>query len=458
MKNKLKIAISLFIFLLSMSCQNEDSEIDNKTVTVGNAKKWLEINKPKLQALNYTETIDWKNAIVIDGNTGKIVEVPLILVPNTVTNIGENSSYKTYMRLLFLEKKDKTYDVQSLIITTKDLAFDNANKEFHINKFNPDYSGYLTLQNSENKILYSGKYEKGKKIRTPRRTKETSKWVCSYIITVGTYSTCKWDWVMDADDPEWLLAQWGWTNYDPNMGGGGGGDPWNTDPWNPDPEPDPSWENVDPCTKATMITNSNIGSEYRSALNSIIAASSDGLEHSITLGKNGWSQIIQSPMNTGGTHNVKVNTSLLGAFATIHNHPTVSPLSSGDIYTSVTLNTLCGGLETSFIVLPDGSTYAIVVTDLTASQNFVATYPADLVPGYNAEFPDFILDQIKAIETSSMAFSSTEGKTQAISIILDKYNSGIKLMKQDSAGTFNTIYLEQTINNGVITYKQKPCN
>jgi hypothetical protein len=457
MMNKLKVTISLFIFLFSMSCQTEEVQIDDTSSLVASAKKWLEINKPKLQALDYTETIDWENAIVTDGNTGKIVEVPLILVPNTVTNIGEDSSYKTYMRLLFLENKDKTYDVQSLIITTKDLAFDNANKEFHINKFNPDYSGYLTLQNSENKILYSGKYEKGKKIRTPRRTNETSKWVCSYIITVGTYSTCKWDWVMDADDPEWLLAQWGWTNYDPNMGGGGGGDPWNTDPWNPDPEPDPSWENVDPCTKATMMTNSIIGSEYRSAVSKIIAASSDGLEHSITLGKGErlW-EVIESPMNTGGTNNVKVNTSLLGAYATIHNHTTVSPLSSGDIYASVTLNTLCGGLETSFIVVPDGSTYAIMVTDLTAAQNFVATYPADLVPGYNAEFPDFIFDQIEDLKPY-MGYN-VEDRTRAMAFVLDKYNAGIKLMKQDSAGTFNTIYSEQTINNGVITYKQKPCN
>jgi hypothetical protein len=453
MKNKLKVAISLFIFLLSMSCQNEESEIDDKTVPVANAKKWLEINKPKLQALDYTETIDWKNAIVTDGNTGKIVEVPLILVPNTVTNIGEDGSYKTYMRLLFLENKDKTYEVQSLIITTKDLAFDNTNKEFHINKFNPDYSGYLTLQNSENKILYSGKYEKGKKISTPKRTKETSKWVCSYIITVGTVSTCKWDWVMDADDPEWNLVKWGWMSYEEYMGMGGGGGP---DPWNPEPIPDPEPE-PEPCEKAQSMTNGVLDSGYKSALSSIRTASSDGLEHSITLGKNGWLQTTQSVMNTGGTHNVAVNTSLLGAFASIHNHPTVSPLSSGDIYVSVKLNTLCSELATSFIALPDGSTYAIVVTDLTAAQAFVAAYPADLLPGYSAEFPDFILDQIKAIETSSMAFSSTEGKTQAISIILDKYNSGITLLKQDSIGNFNAIKMEETIQNGITTYTTKPC-
>jgi hypothetical protein len=451
MMNKLKVAISLFIFLFSMSCQNEELQIDVTSSPVANAKKWLEINKPKLQALDYTETIDWKNAIVTDGNAGKIVEVPLILMANTVTNIGEDGSYKTYMRLLFLEDKDKTYEVQCIIITTKDLAFDNTNKEFHINKFNPDYSGYLTLQNSENKILYSGKYEKGKKVSNPGRTKETSKWVCSYTITVGTVSTCKWDWVMDADDPEWNLVKWGWMSYEEYMGMGGGGGP---DPWNPDPDPIPDPE---PCAKAQTITNGILDNEYRSALNSIRTASADGLEHSITLGKKGIMQTIQSPMNTGGTHDVAVNTSLQGAFASIHNHPTASlPISGGDIYTSVKLNTLCGDLVTSFIALPDGSTYAIVVTDIVVAQAFVAAYPADVKPGYSPEFPDFIFDQMQDL-VDEMG-SSVEGRTTAMAFVLDKYNAGITLLKQDSAGNFNSIKTEETIQNGTKTYTPKPCN
>jgi hypothetical protein len=455
MKNKLKATISLFVFLFSMSCQNEEVELDYKSNPVANAKKWLESNKPKLQALKYTEIIDWKNAIVTDGKAGKIVEVPLILVPNTVTNIGEDGSYKTYMRLLFLEDKDKTFEVYCIVITTKDLEFDNTNKEFHINQFNPDYSGYLTLQNSENKILYSGKYEKGKKITAPRRTKETSRWVCSYVITVGSYSECKWDWVMDEDDPEWNLVKWGWMSYEEFIGIGGGGGP---NPWNPEPEPIPNPEpEPEPCEKAQSMTNGMQDSEYKAALNSIRTASSDGLEHSITLGKYGWGETIQSPLNTGGTHDVLVNTSLQGAFASIHNHPTADlPISGGDIYESVKLNTLYGDFATSFIALPDGSTYVIVVTDLAAAQAFVTTYPADLKPGYNAEFPDFIFDQIEALK-SDMGYG-TEARTTAMAFVLDKYNAGITLLKQDSSGNFNSIKTEETIQNGVKTYTPKPCN
>jgi hypothetical protein len=122
----------------------------------------------------------------------------------------------------------------------------------------------------------------------------------------------------------------------------------------------------------------------------------------------------------------------------------------------VKLNTLCGDLVTSFIALPDGSTYAIVVTDIVVAQAFVAAYPADVKPGYSPEFPDFIFDQMQDL-VDEMG-SSVEGRTTAMAFVLDKYNAGITLLKQDSAGNFNSIKTEETIQNGTKTYTPKPCN
>lgn len=209
-----------------------------------------------------------------------------------------------------------------------------------------------------------------------------------------------------------------------------------------------------------LVTSISTDAEFTTAVSSIkAAANADGFEHSITLGKDSNGKITQAPMNNGTSqYLVKTNTTWVGAFAAIHNHPNGTPMSAGDIYAAVSLNTLRPNFTTTFLVLPDGSMYALVVTDLEAAKAFVTDYPADQLPGYSPEFPNFIFDQIEAIQTSDMTYTSIEGKTKAISIILDKYNSGITLLKQDSNGNFNPIKMEETVQNGNTIYTPKPCN
>ncbi|WP_316635445.1 hypothetical protein [uncultured Flavobacterium sp.] len=445
MNNKLKIITSLFVFLLLLNCQNEEVGLDTESGSVANAKKWLEINKPKLQALDYTKEIDWKNAFVTYGDEGKVVEVPLVLVANTSTNVVDDSSYKTHMRLLFMEDKNGAYKVYTIVITTKDLSFDNKNKEFNFYEVDSDYSGYLTLQNSKNKILYSGKYEKGKRISTPRKGNNvTAKWVCSYMVTVGTYTTCSnWVWVFDPNDPEWLLVKWGWNSLDDynNTYGGGEG--------NSDPFPDP----CEISKKTTLISQD---SDYLSAKNTIMNASTDGLEHSITLGRGASSEVTQSPMNSGGPVNVVTNTTLPGAFAGLHNHPNNGPISAGDIYAAVKLNEKSTNFTTSF-VFTNGDTYAIVIGDLRAAQSFVNEYPADQLPGMNPEFPDVLFDEMQRLVTYTG--SSIEGKTMAMSYVLHQYTYGFTILKQQTNGEFKAIEVEKSKNpDGSEIYTLTPCN
>ena len=450
MNNKLKVAISFFIFfsisvLLISSCQTEEGTLDIESGPVANAKKWLEINKPKLQALDYTKKIDWQNAFVTDGDDGRVVEVPLILVANTSTNVVDDGSYKTHMRLLFMEDENASYKVYTIVITTKDLAFDNKNKEFNFYEVDPDYSGYLTLQNSKNKILYSGKYEKGKRISTPRKNSNlTARWVCSYTVTVGTYSTCSnWVWVFDPSDPEWLLVQWGWNNlgdYNNTYGDGEGN----------------SYPLADPCEIAQSTTLIAQDSNYLSAKNNIMNASADGLEHSITLGRGASSQVTQSPMNSGGPVNVATNTSLPGAFAGLHNHPNNTPISAGDIYAAVKLNEKSSNFTTSF-VFTNGDTYAIVINDLAAAQYFVSEHPADQLPGMNPEFPNDIFYQMEGL-WDKMGYN-VEGKTMAISYVLHQYTYGITILKQESSGEFKAIEVKESNQpDGSKIYTLTPCN
>ena len=444
-KNLILSFLSIAVFLTA--CQNEEIGSANLPVDVTNAKKWFDTNKPNLQALQYTKAIDWNNAIVTENTKGKTIEIPLILTNNTTTNIEDDKSYKNYMRLLFIENKEGTYKVFDIVFTTKDTNFDNNNKEFNFYKVDPEYSGFLTLQNSNNKILFSGKFENGKLRAIPRKAKNqnTARWVCSYTVTVGNYTNCSnWYWVWDPYDPEWLLVQRGWTNMDDynNTYGGGGS---STDS-----------SVIDPCQASYMTTATSEESNYLSAKNSIINASSDGLEHSITLGiNNATNQALQSPMNIGGVYRVATNTSLEGAFAALHNHPHNTPISAGDIYLAVILNEKSSTFTTSF-VYTNGDTYAIVVNNLVAAQNFVHEYPADQLSGQNPEFPDFIFDQIDILKKTMG--QSIDARTKAISFVLDKYKSGITLLKQDSNGKFIPYIIEESIKDGnKIYFEKQPC-
>ena len=213
---------------------------------------------------------------------------------------------------------------------------------------------------------------------------------------------------------------------------------------------------IDPCITAKEISIATQSTTYLSAKASINSASAN-IEHSITLGKDVNGNITQAPMRSGGQNSVAVNTTWPGAFGALHNHPNNTQISGGDIYASIALNANNSNFTTSFIAT-DGEVYAAVVTDLAAAQAFVAAYPADHSPGYNPEFPDFIFNQLQVLVTPMG--SSIEGKTAAIAFILDKYNAGITLLKQDSNGEFKPIKtLETTNSDGSKTYTTRtPCN
>ena len=121
----------------------------------------------------------------------------------------------------------------------------------------------------------------------------------------------------------------------------------------------------DPCLIAKDVTQDALEFTFLSATSNIQIASSDGLEHSITLGRDA-SGITQSPIRTGGQNAVAVNTSWPGAFASLHNHPNKTHLSAGDIYSIIKLNTMNSNFNTSYI-LTNGQLYAIIVNDLKAA-------------------------------------------------------------------------------------------
>ncbi|MCC9018719.1 MULTISPECIES: hypothetical protein [Flavobacterium] len=205
MMHKLKNVTSVFIFismtLLFSRCQTEEIESNNESLITANAKKWFEKSETSLDVLKYTKLIDWNNAVVINEEGRKAVEVPLVLLNNTSTNVVEDKDYKSYMRLLFIEDEEGIFKVFDIDYTTKDIDFDNNSKEFNLYKTGTKYSGYITVQSAKNKVVYSGKFEKGEQVslhNLDQGKNTTNRTVCTYYVTVGPYTKCSnWMWVPD---------------------------------------------------------------------------------------------------------------------------------------------------------------------------------------------------------------------------------------------------------------------
>jgi hypothetical protein len=203
MNFKLKKTLYVFIFMcmtvLFSRCQTDEIESNYENPDVTNTKSWFENNNINLEVIKYTKIIDWNNAILIDEHGRKAIEVPLILMENTLTNVVKDKDYKTNMRLLFIEDKEQNYQVFVINYTTKNKSYNN--KEFNLYKTGTEYSGYITVQNAENKIVYSGKYENGEQLSLHnygQAQNTNNRYVCRYYITVGPHTTCNsWSWYPD---------------------------------------------------------------------------------------------------------------------------------------------------------------------------------------------------------------------------------------------------------------------
>lgn len=441
MNKKLKkiiciIAISVICIVMAR-CQNDDIETTSDDLAISSVKEWFGSNGHNLESLAYSKKIDWENALLTNGDEAKTIEVPLILLDNTTTNVVDDSGYKTYMSLLFVSNENEGFQVFDIIYTTKNEDYKNG-KKFNLYNIDSEYSGYITIQNNKNKIIYSGEFENGQHIRYHNRASgdiTTSRFVCTYYVTVGPITTCSsWMWVPD-DFPMPGV---------PYFPGG---------PSFPGGQPAPIIK-LDPCAQATTMTIDGKNPVFLSAKNNILSAD-PSIEHSITLTKSN-DKMGQTAMTNGGASDVKVDTNWHGSYAAMHNHPNNTQLSAGDIYAAITLNKNNVAFTTSYI-LTGGEVYAIVVTDLQKAKDFATAFPADQIAGYNPEFPDILFDQLQELVTT---FGSTiDGKTEAMSVILNKYDAGVSLMKQDSSGQFKPINVKESVlPNGSKTYISIPCN
>lgn len=239
-----------------------------------------------------------------------------------------------------------------------------------------------------------------------------------------------------------------WGICDGGGGGGGNGDPLN---------------DGDPCAEAQLASNATTTLSqvpvYINAQNNIEQANQN-VENSITFGKNSNGEITASPMiSCTDPSTCTVNSNWPGAFADLHNHTNNLPPSPGDMYNLIGINNNHSAYNTRLVLTPNGSLYALVIIDLNKANSFISANP----PVNNGFGPDFSLtiylsfDQV-VDQFRQQGLSPLISEERAMAYILDKYNTGIVLLKQDSNGNFKRLKTDEATVNGNTIYTAQNCN
>jgi hypothetical protein len=91
---------------------------------------------------------------------------------------------------------------------------------------------------------------------------------------------------------------------------------------------------------------------------------------------------------------------------------------------------------------------------------FKSLRPADQVPGYPPTFPGTVGDDLaeaKSYIKNVMGLNSLIADEMAMAFVLEKYDTGIALLKQGTDGAFKRLRTAQTNSNGTLTYTANNC-
>lgn len=214
----------------------------------------------------------------------------------------------------------------------------------------------------------------------------------------------------------------------------------------------------DPCEAAragaAAATRTAKDSLFGNALTKIKDAyQENGNEHCVSFGKDAGGYIMASPLSNGSATSSTVP-AMPNAFADLHNHPNNIPPDAGDFYGLANMNKSNANYTTRFAVTPDGTLYALLVTDPEALQTFIIKYPPqppafkDGPKGFAVAITD---------EAREMKYRHHCSDEMVLAFILEKYNTGVCLLKQDSLGVFNKIITTVTKNGKELQYSATTC-
>lgn len=195
----------------------------------------------------------------------------------------------------------------------------------------------------------------------------------------------------------------------------------------------------DPCAEQTsveMIVNRfSKAAIFQSTLQALMlkVGSDPTTEYITAFGKAAGGDTIASAIVGGNTSNGYVPT-VENAFADLHTHPRSTPPSSGDLYGLLQKFNSGKDYDMRFVVTAQGAIYALVVGDSAQARVFSQRYPYQQTPGYSPLFPDNLLQEYR-----EYLYRHGAPEELVMAFILEKYKTGVVLLRQVSSGKFAVI-------------------
>jgi hypothetical protein len=202
---------------------------------------------------------------------------------------------------------------------------------------------------------------------------------------------------------------------------------------------------------STLLAKNTV---YLAALDSInIAFAADQKEHAISFGRDNNQHVISSGI-TNGTATAGKLEPVLNAFADLHNHPNNTTPDAGDLYGLIDINKNNAAYGTRYVVTKSGIVYALLVTNATAAAVFNRDHPRQqpAASGLQPAFPAAMVDEFRA-----MKYQHGCSDEMVLAFMLEKYQAGIALLRQDDEGKFKKIYTVVTGEGKSIVFTKNEC-
>jgi hypothetical protein len=216
-------------------------------------------------------------------------------------------------------------------------------------------------------------------------------------------------------------------------------------------QPDPCEEAKAGAAAATLFAKDSVF--ILSLTNIKNAFATNRNEHCVSFGKDAAGKITASPVSGGGATSGKVP-AIVNAFADLHNHPNNLPPDAGDFYGLISILKNNPHYKTRIVVTVNGTVYALLVTDIANTLAFIRKHPPQppAFAGGPPGFPVAITD-----EAREMKYNHNCTDEMVLALILEKYNTGVSLLKQQSDGGFKKLVTTVIKNKKGLVYNAGSC-
>lgn len=194
--------------------------------------------------------------------------------------------------------------------------------------------------------------------------------------------------------------------------------------------------------------------EFVSAKQKLFLLAEDGNEWSTVFCNNNNNQFFYTHFSSLGKENagvVKDTCSL--PFADLHNHPDGNGPSAGDIYGLLGLANKHPNYSLRLVATKDSVLYALYIFDREKASLFRQKFPAEIVNNIPS-FPLAVMDVFREVYgTAKFTYAEPVAYSIAIAYILEMYNTGICLLKQNKNEKWVVLRTQREHRSGILFYK-----